>query len=73
MRDGLPVKESRSIFNQQFSVLLIDEVHEGRNRNNLHEAMYRIAENTDFTVGMTATLIWTGPTVCSKYDDSFHP
>ncbi|TDL13428.1 hypothetical protein BD410DRAFT_810559, partial [Rickenella mellea] len=62
LRNGVEVLESRSILRLRSSLLFIDEIHTLRNRNNLHEATYRMAEGADCTFGMTATLVWTGPT-----------
>ncbi len=69
-RNGIKVMEVRSILKLQISVLGVDEIHLIRNPSNLNEAVYRVAENSDFTIGMTATLVYTSPTVSDAHHTS---
>lgn len=65
-RFGTMIREYRHILRALWSRIIFDESHNIRNKgNSIFEAAYRMAENADFTVCMTATLIYTGPTVSS--------
>jgi hypothetical protein len=66
-RNGKKTKEQRCIFRLSWSVMAADEIHLSRNGRLLFDALFHLAENADFTIGMTATVVYTSPTVRSTY------
>ena len=61
-RDGEQLRE-KTLFDTEFGLTIIDEVHDARLPNRLHVGLRRCVINSAATIAMTATPLQTSPTV----------